>query len=208
MSLSAGLRSEIFDDLQAIYDDWRQSDHAVEFDEFMYFRQRQPKTFGPLLATYRRLMPVCTPYLDPEIVNLFLSCPFELRHEKRVSRALLQRRDSVLADLPDVSTAFSTVNASTRVRRVLTTWLARAATTMAIASGDHLRWFNPYATEDIFTAMRCECRKSVLHVLAGLKKVGILSSRQELLMRHKPLRSTEAGRHARLLTYLPWVDNL
>jgi hypothetical protein len=208
MSLPARVRSEIVSDLQAIYDDWLHLGRSIEFDEFMYFRQRQPKTFGPLLTTYRRLLPVSTPYLDPEIIDLFLSCPFELRHEKRVSRALLQRRDAALAELPDVSTAFSTLNTTTRARRVLATWFARASTTMAILTMDRLRWFNPYATEDVFTAMRRECRESVLHVLAGLRRAGVLSSRQELLFQHKPTLSSEASRHARLLTYLPWVDNM
>ena len=208
MSFPATVRAQILDDLGVLYDDWQRSDLPIEFEEFMYFRQRQPKTFGPLLASYRRVVPVSTPYLDPELINLFLSCPFELRREKRVSRALLQRCDPVLAELPDVSTAFSTVNATTRARRVLSTWSARTAVTLAILSGDRLRWFNPFATEDIFTAMRFECRKPVLHVLAGLKKAGILSSRQELLFSHKPIRSSEAVRHARLLTYLPWIDSM
>jgi asparagine synthetase B (glutamine-hydrolysing) len=208
MSLPAEVRSQIVGDLQALYDDWQQSELSVEFDEYMYIRQRQPKAYGPLLGLYRRLLPVSTPYLDPELVRLFLSCPYELRREKRVTRALLQRRDAVLAELPDVSSAFSTVNASTRARRILSIWSARVASSMAVFTGDRLRWFNPYSTEDVFTAMRRECREPVLHVLAGLRKAGILSSRQELLFRRKPLRSSEAGRHARLLTYLPWVDNM
>ena len=127
MSFPATVRSQILDDLGTVYDDWQRSALSVEFEEFMYFQQRQPKAFGPLLGLYRRLVPVSTPYLDRELIDLFLSCPFELRREKRVSRALLQRRDPVLADLPDVSSAFSTVNATTRMRRVLSTWSARAA---------------------------------------------------------------------------------
>jgi hypothetical protein len=208
MSLPAMVRSQILDDLSAIYDDWQHSDLPIEFGEFMYFQQRQPKTFGPLLSIYRRLMPVSTPYLDPELVNLFLSCPYELRREKRVSRALLQRRDPVLAELPDVSSAFSTINATTRARRVLSTWSARTAVTMAILSGDRLRWFNPFATEDVFTAMRRECRKPVVRVVEGLGRAGILSFRQKLLLSQKPIRSSQAGRQARLLTYLPWVDDM
>jgi hypothetical protein len=208
MSLAPRVRSEILDDLAAIYDDWQHAELSVEFDEFVYLRQRQPKAFGPLLRTYRRLLPVSTPYLDPEVTSLFLSCPYEIRREKRVSRALLQRRSTVLAELPDVSTAFSTVNAATRIRRVLSTWLARASTTLAVLSVDRLRWFNPYATEDVFSAMRRECREPVLHVLAGLKKAGILSSQQASLLGRKPLRSIEASRQVRLLTYLPWVERM
>jgi asparagine synthetase B (glutamine-hydrolysing) len=208
MSLPADVHSQIIEDLQVIYDDWKQSDLPVEFDEFMYIRQRQPKAYGPLLGLYRRLVPVSTPYLDSELVSLFLSCPYELRKEKRVSRALLQRRDALLADLPDVSSAFSTLNTATRARRMLSTWSARAASSMAVLTNDRVRWFSPYSTEDVFTAMRRECRDPVLHVLAGLKRAGILSGRQELLFRHKPIRSIEASRHARLLTYLPWVESM
>jgi asparagine synthetase B (glutamine-hydrolysing) len=208
MSLPSTVRAQIFDDLRVLYDDWKHSSLPIEFDEFMYFRQRQPKTFGPLLASYRRLLPVSTPYLDPELIQLFLSCPFELRREKRVTRALLQRSDAVLARLPDVSSAFSSVNTTTRARRWLSTWSARAAVTMAVLSEDRIRWFTPFATEDVFTAMRRECRTAVLQVLAGLRRAGIMSARQELLFRRKPIHSREAGYHARLLTYLPWIDTM
>lgn len=206
LRLERDVQRGIRDDLDQIYERWRDEVPLVEFDEYFYHTQRQPKTFGPLVRMYRKILPVGLPFSDPSLIAPFLSAPYELRAGKRILRLLLHRRSPNLASLADVSSALSSFTVKTRATRLLSVWSGRFSVVLSLVTNDRIRWFSPYGTEDVYGAARREFRPQVLSVLNSLRTRGIVSSAQFEVLRHKPVRSNEVGRHARLLTFLPWFD--
>lgn len=203
MRIDDTIANDILGDLRFLFDEWKQGNTAIDFDEYLYLTQRQSKTFCPLLQIYRNYCITAVPFADPSLVNFFLSAPFALRKEKLIMRKLVALRNHHLLNIGDVSSSVATHSLLYRVLAEWKKWCGRASVVLSWATGDRLRYVSSYSTEDIFGALRSEARQEILAVLNNLYRSGILTKHQYNVLKKKPLKSHELVRHARLLTFAP-----
>jgi hypothetical protein len=203
MGLPGAVRGAIRQDLEVLYEQWRSSRVPVEFYEYYYHTQREPKMVGPLLQMYRKILSVGTPYGAPEVVRGFLACPYAIRKDKRISRMLLAHRCPEIASVPDVSSSLSDTTISSSLVRLSSIAIGRIAIGTAYMTNDRLRPLNPFGTEDAIGAARKECRPAIVETIGGLLRAGLLTSGQSERFLRKPVRSYDVSPLYRIMSLRP-----
>lgn len=205
VTLSEEICHEIQQDLYALWKEWKEHHIGIGFDEYIYFTQRQSKAYMPLLQIYRRFCRVSLPFADPCLMAAFLSAPYELRKNKNLTHLLIERRCPALSRPQNVSSSLNSRTLRTRLFCLRRQWSMRSMTGLSVLTGDRCRWISPFATEDVFGAMRVEHRPMILKVLAKLQELGILTDKQSRMLARKPLRAGEVTPSVLLLTLLQWM---
>jgi hypothetical protein len=206
LGIVAPVVSDIGEDLAALYGEWKDNNHTVGFDEYVYLTQRQSKIFCLLVHTYRDFCEVTAPYADPMLARLFLSAPYELRKNKKIMRLMMNLRNPELAHIDDLSSSLSDHSFKHVIRSVQRKWSSRLSVVLNLVTQDTIRYFSPFWTEDLNGAFRCECRHGIVSTVKHLYDSGLISYEQFNLMTKKPVRSYEVYRCGKVLSFLPVVS--
>lgn len=198
--------AEIISDLGKIWQQWTHCAPIIDFDEYFYFSQRQPKTFSLLAELYRHYLPTAFPFADELIIDLFLQVPPQLRKAKLVMRRLINMKAPSLKNVPDVSSAFLNETLRDKIKGHIQRNLGRITYLLPRLTGDQIYWISPFMTENLDQAFRVIHYNRILNTAQRLHELDLISAKLLKIVKTKSFYEWDSNLAARLLTLSEWEE--
>ncbi|MDQ7818387.1 MAG: asparagine synthase C-terminal domain-containing protein [Melioribacteraceae bacterium] len=184
---------KILDDLQFLFNRWKEDSNIETFDEYFYVAQRQPKLLFALSALYSQFLKVHHPFVSAKIANFLFSMPFELRKYKSIIRSAVKFSHKQLYELPDISSKMISDNYKRKYHTIRGKVYNNLALIMTVLYGDRRLVFSPFQTESQDYLLRTSFRNLVYSSLSQLKEFGIINDRQFEVIYQKPYKQYGGG---------------